>query len=117
MGTLPGEFRREAWWSSRVAISNVQTGEVILNVKRKLGVSREQHFALGNQLASMEAVLHQAVLDASHVYSVTGREVRVLESACRAIERARSVLDDAICRERPLSDQGSDRCLLPAGSV
>jgi hypothetical protein len=75
-----------------------------LNVKRKLGFSPEQ--ALGNQLASMEAVLHQAVLDASHVYSVTGREVRVLESACGAIERARSVLDDAICRERPLSDHG-----------
>lgn len=72
--------------------------------KQKIGFSREQHFALGSQLASMEAVLNQAVLDSSHVYSVTGREVRVLESACRAIERARSVLDDAICRERPFSD-------------
>lgn len=75
-----------------------------MNVKRKLGFSREQHFALGSQLASMEAVLHRAILDSSHVYSVTGREVRALESASQAIERARSVLDDAICRERPLSD-------------
>ena len=74
--------------------------------KQKTGFSREQHFALGSQLASMEAVLHQAVLDSSHAYSVTGREVGALERACRAVERARSVLDDAICRERPLSDVG-----------
>lgn len=72
--------------------------------KQKVGFSREHHFALGSQLASMEAVLHQAVLDSSHAYSVTGREVGALERACRAVERARSVLDDAICRERPLSD-------------
>ena len=74
--------------------------------KRKLGFSREQHFSLGSQLASMEAVLHQAILESSHVYSVIGREVRALEAASRAIERARSVLDDAICREQPLSDHG-----------
>ena len=74
--------------------------------KQKVGFSREKHFTLGSQLAAMEAVLHRAVLDASHAYSVTGREVGALERACRAIERARSVLDDAICRERPLSDVG-----------
>jgi len=72
--------------------------------KQKVGFSREHHFALGSQLACMEAVLHRAVIDASHAYSVTGREVGAFERACRAIERARSVLDDAICRERPLSD-------------
>ena len=75
-----------------------------MNRRRKSGFSREQHFALGAQLASMEAVLHRAILDSSHVYAVTGREVRALEAASRAIDRARSVLDDAICRERPLSD-------------
>ncbi len=72
--------------------------------KQKVGFSREQHFTLGGKLAAMEAVLHRAVIDASHAYSVTGREVAALERACRAVERARSVLDDAICRERPLSD-------------
>lgn|GEM_PF-2284460 len=72
--------------------------------KQKVGFSREQHFTLGGKLATMEAVLHCAVIDASHAYSVTGREVAALERACQALERARSVLDDAICRERPLSD-------------
>jgi len=88
-----------------------------MNRNRKLGFSREQHFALGRQLASMEAVLHRAILDSSHVYSVTGREVRALEAASRAIERARSVLDDAICRERPLSDHGVTNAYYPREPV
>ncbi len=71
---------------------------------RKVGFAHDQHFALGRQLIAMEAVLHRAVIDASHAYSVNGREVRALERACRAVEWARCVLDDAIFRERPRSD-------------
>jgi len=52
----------------------------------------------------MEGVLHRAVIDASHAYSVVGREIRALERACRAVEWARCVLDDAVCREQPRSD-------------
>lgn len=72
--------------------------------REKVGFSREKHFVLGSQLAAMEGVLHRAVIDASHAYWVNGREVRALERACRAVEWARCVLDDAICREQPRSD-------------
>jgi hypothetical protein len=71
---------------------------------KKTGFTREAHFELGLKLARMEATLHDTILSASHVYTAAGPELRALERASRAIERLRSVMDDAICREQPLTD-------------
>lgn len=71
---------------------------------KKTGFTRNAHFALGLELARMEATLHNTILSASHVYPAAGPEMRALERASRAIENLRSVMDDAICREQPLTD-------------
>jgi hypothetical protein len=72
--------------------------------RSKTGFTREAHFELGLKLAHMQATLDSAVVSASHVYPAAGPEMRALERASRAIEKLRSVMDDAICRERPLTD-------------
>jgi hypothetical protein len=72
--------------------------------RSKTGFTREAHFELGLKLAHMQATLDGAVVSASHVYPAAGPEMRALERASRAIENLRSVMDDAICRERPLTD-------------
>ena len=72
--------------------------------RSKTGFTREAHFELGLKLAHIQATLDGAVVSASHVYRAAGPEMRALERASRAIENLRSVMDDAICRERPLTD-------------
>ena len=72
--------------------------------RSKTGFTREAHFELGLKLARMQATLDNAILSASHVYLGVGPEMRALERASRAVENLRSVMDDAICREQPLTD-------------
>ena len=72
--------------------------------RTKTGFTREEHFELGRKLAEMQATLNSTIVSASHVYLATGREMRALERASRAVETLRSVLDDAICREQPVRD-------------
>ena len=72
--------------------------------KSKTRFTREAHFEFGLKLAHIQATLDDAVVRASHVYPIASREMRALERASRAVEHLRSVMDDAICRERPLTD-------------
>lgn len=74
--------------------------------KSKTGFTREAHFELGLKLAHVQATLDEALVRTSHVYPVAGREMRAFERASRAIENLRSVMDEAICREQPLTDHG-----------
>jgi hypothetical protein len=72
--------------------------------KSKTGFTRDAHFELGLKLAHIQATLDSALVNASHVYPAAGPEMRAFERASRAIENLRSVMDDAICREQPLTD-------------
>ena len=72
--------------------------------KSKTGFTREVHFELGLKLAHVQATVDDALVRASHLYPAAGPEMRAFERASRAIENLRSVMDDAICREQPLTD-------------
>ena len=72
--------------------------------KSKTGFPREAHFELGLKLAHVQATVDDALVRASHVYLAAGPEMRAFERASRAVEHLRSVMDDAICREQPLTD-------------
>lgn len=67
--------------------------------RRKTGLPLDQHTALGLELAKIQDRINEAIEAVGSAYLSNGREVKALEKAGRAIEAARSVMDDAASRE------------------
>src|SRR3954463_11798493 len=80
---------------------------------RKPGLTKEQHFELGLQLAEIQHRINQAIIQVGQAYLINGREVKHLERVARALEKARSVMDDAICRELPRTDASATHAYYP----
>jgi hypothetical protein len=80
---------------------------------RKPGLTKEQHFDLGLELVQAQDAINAAIIKVGSNYPVNGREVKALERVTRALEKARSVLDDAVCRELPNSDRSATEAYYP----
>jgi hypothetical protein len=80
---------------------------------RKPGLTKEAHFALGLDLAQAQDAINAAILKVGGAYLSNGREVKPLERVARALEKARSVMDDAICRELPPTDHSATKANYP----
>ncbi|GGQ33196.1 hypothetical protein [Streptomyces roseolilacinus] len=85
----------------------------------------EQHVEMGQALAAMRDELLSRHVDLANAYPLSGREAlpaKKLEAAYRAIDEARSELENALFREHPEVAQTSvyypaaeDRVRKPAG--
>lgn len=80
---------------------------------RKTGLTKDQHLELGAALALANETISAAVVKVSAAYSVNGKEAKALENARQALDKARSVLDEAVCRELPLNDPDAARAYYP----
>jgi hypothetical protein len=82
---------------------------------RKNGLTKGEHFHLGVVLARAQDDINAAIIKVGSNYPVNGREVKALERTARALEKARSVLDDAACRDLP-TDPDATRAYYPPHS-
>ena len=79
----------------------------------KPGLTKAQHFELGADPSRMQDVINAAIIKVGSSYPVNGREVKALERTARALEKAWSALDDAVCRELPRSDVSATKAYYP----
>jgi hypothetical protein len=75
---------------------------------KKSGLTKEQHFGLGRDLARIQDEVNEMIKAVGTAYLSNGREVKALERAGRAVEMARSVLDSAACRDLPGDPAATD---------
>jgi hypothetical protein len=61
---------------------------------RKPGLTKGQHLALGADLARIQDEINAAICQVGAAYLSNSKEVKALERIARAIELARSVMDD-----------------------
>jgi hypothetical protein len=67
--------------------------------KRRHGFTREQHFAMGADMRRMDEALCRIWERVQYAYGKSSRQSKAALAAFKLHKQARSVLDDAICRE------------------
>ena len=83
--------------------------------KRKPGMTREEHFALGGKLLDVRCVLMGASVAISNAYPWAGNESIAAARAVKALDKLRCRLDSAICRETAPDDQDALRAYYGKG--
>lgn len=74
-------------------------------MKRKPGLTRDEHFALGSKLREVRGILSDAHLTISKASPAADKESIAAVRAVKALDRLRCRLDSAICRETTPDDR------------
>jgi hypothetical protein len=71
---------------------------------KRPGFSKKQHFWMGDELGKLDRELWQVFSEVQRAYGKTAPQTRYLRRAYELLVKARSALNDAVCRELPLDD-------------
>ena len=77
------------------------------------GLTKEEHQELGMALAVANDTISAAIVKVSAAYPANGPEAKALEELGKAFTKARSRMDEAICRELPQDDDDAARAYYP----
>lgn len=69
--------------------------------RRTTGLNLEEHRAIGARMMALHDELIDLTGKVHDAYPKASREARGMLSAHRALDKAKSQLDDAVCREHP----------------